>query len=329
MGEPEIVIGAAWMLSLSAKREEAGQVIAAAERLGQPGGGPLPDGFSSAEASLTMLRACCPWGDVGAQLHSGRRAAELEGPGSAWRPVACWAVGMGLYFLGEPGEADRWFAESAALAPASAQWPAAASSLAYRSLIAGETGRPAEQQMLAEGAAELVRKHGTEKASGVVPLALGVSLAARGSPEQAQPLIERGAAFLRSGGQPAEVAMALLHQGLVLRTLGKRERAQAAITEARSLIGSCPDPGMLTGRLSACGRSPQADTSSVDDKLTRREHRVLQLLTSDLSEREIGRELYVSHNTVHSHVRSIYRKLGVSSRARALQRTRELRLLQS
>ena len=236
---------------------------------------------------------------------------------------------MGLYFRGEPGEADRWFAESAALAPASAHWPAGASSLAYRSLIAGELGRLEEQQMLAAGAAELVRAHGTEKASGVVPLALGVSLAARGSPEQAQPLIERGAVFLRSRGQPAEVAMALLHQGLVLRTLGKREHAQAAITEARSLIGSCPDPGILGRRLKAPEPSPRPGTGSADEELTPRERRVLQLLTSDLSERDIGRELYVSHNTVHSHVRSIYRKLGVSSRARALQRTRELRLLQS
>ena len=44
-------------------------------------------------------------------------------------------------------------------------------------------------------------------------------------------------------------------------------------------------------------------------------------------ERDIGRELFVSHNTVHSHVRSIYRKLGVPSRAHALVRTRELSLL--
>ena len=79
-GERRLLLVKAWLLSLSAKREEAGQVIAAAERLGEPGGGPLPDGFSSAEASLTMLRACCPWGDVGAQLENGRRAAELEGP---------------------------------------------------------------------------------------------------------------------------------------------------------------------------------------------------------------------------------------------------------
>jgi LuxR family maltose regulon positive regulatory protein len=327
-GEAGLLLVKAWMLSLSARREEAAQAIAVAEGLGEPGGSrPLPDGFSSARASLTMLRAAFPWGDAGAQLENGRRAAELEGPGSPWRPVACWAVGMGLYFQGEPGEADRWFTESAALAPASAQWSAGASSLGYRSLIAGEESRLEEQRMLAEQAAELVREHGTEKASGVVPLALGVSLAARGSPEEAQRLIEYGVAVLRSRGQPAEVAMALLHQGSVLRARGKHERSQAAITEARSIIGSCPDPGILTGRPSACGRSPRADTSSGDGELTRRERRVLQLLTSDLSERGIGQELYVSHNTIHSHVRSIYRKLGVSSRAHALQRTRELRLL--
>ena len=274
-----------------------------------------------------MLRACCPWGDVGAQLESGRRAAELEHPGSPWRPVACWAARVGLYFRGEPGEADRWFAESAALAPASAQWSAGASSLAYRSLIAGERGRLEDQRMLAEQATELVREHGTEKAAGAVPLALGVSLAARGRPGEALPLIECGAAFLRSRGQPTEVAMALLHQGSVLPALGEPERSRAAITEARSIIGSCPDPGILTGRLTACGPSPRPDTSSGGGSLTRREHRVLQLLTSELSERDIGQQLYVSHNTVHSHVRSIYRKLGVSSRAHALQRTRELRLL--
>ena len=85
------------------------------------GPGPLRDGFSSAGASLTMLRAAFPWGDVGAQLENARRAVELEGPGSPWRPLACWAVGLGLYFGGEPEEADEWFAESAALAPASAR----------------------------------------------------------------------------------------------------------------------------------------------------------------------------------------------------------------
>ena len=123
--------------------------------------------------------------------------------------------------------------------------------------------------------------------------------------------------------------MALLHQGSVLHALGQRKRSQAAIAEARSILESCPDPGMLMGRLKASDGFRRVSASCGDESLTRRELAVLQLLTSDLSERDIGRALYVSHNTVHSHVRSIFRKLGVSSRAAALDRTRELGLLQS
>jgi LuxR family maltose regulon positive regulatory protein len=49
------------------------------------------------------------------------------------------------------------------------------------------------------------------------------------------------------------------------------------------------------------------------------EHRILRLLATDLSLREIGRELYLSPNTVKTHTRAIYRKLGVSSRTEAVK----------
>ena len=55
--------------------------------------------------------------------------------------------------------------------------------------------------------------------------------------------------------------------------------------------------------------------------------RVLRLLAGGLTEREIGGELYLSFNTVHSHVKAIYRKLGVSSRAEAVEHARARRLL--
>jgi LuxR family maltose regulon positive regulatory protein len=326
-GDIRLLLVQAWVLTWGARRKQAARAIVAAERLSESDAGPLPDGFSSVEASLTTLRAAFPWGDASAQLEYGLRAAKLEAPGSPWRPLACWAVGMGLYLDGEFGAADRWFAESLMLAPASGRWLEAGSSLACRSLIAGEQARPDDQRLLAETAVALIQEHGVEDTCGEGWLALGVSLTVQGRPEEALPPIERATAILRSAGQPTGLAMALLRQVPVLRAVGQRERAEAAIAEAKSVIASCPDPGILADQLTAVKRSPRPAARPGQD-LTERERTVLKLLKSGLHEREIGHELYVSRNTVHSHIQSIYRKLAVSTRAEAVERTRELGLFE-
>ena len=63
------------------------------------------------------------------------------------------------------------------------------------------------------------------------------------------------------------------------------------------------------------------------EPLTDREAAILRMLASQLSQREIGQELFVTLNTVKFHTRSIFRKLGVSTRAEAVARARELGLL--
>ena len=78
-------------------------------------------------------------------------------------------------------------------------------------------------------------------------------------------------------------------------------------------------------RVALRGPVPHDTTVSVAD-LTDRERDVLRFLPSQLSQREIGLELYLSRNTVKSHTRSLYRKLGVSSREAAIARARELGL---
>jgi LuxR family transcriptional regulator, maltose regulon positive regulatory protein len=60
--------------------------------------------------------------------------------------------------------------------------------------------------------------------------------------------------------------------------------------------------------------------------LTDAELRVLKLLPTT-SYAQIAAALYISHNTVKTHLRSIYQKLGASSRSEAIQRAVELRLL--
>jgi LuxR family transcriptional regulator, maltose regulon positive regulatory protein len=326
--DARLLLVQAWMLTLTAKWQAAGQAIAAVQRLGELGDEPLPDGFSSAEASLAMLRASLPGADLASQVRNARRATQLEGIGSPWRWVACWTAGLALYRQGELGEADCWFAESLALAPSPpcAGLPVTASSLAYRSLIAGDRGDFDRQRTLAEQATDLVRARGAEKA-GVVPLALGVSLAARGRPVEALPQVESGIALLRqAGGHPTDMATALLYRATVLSAAGDPERSAAAINEALGILASCPDAGLLARRLKALEPAFRKRREYGSGQLTGRELRVLKLLNGDLSERDIGSELYVSYNTVHSHVRSIYRKLGSSSRTHALKRARELEL---
>ncbi|HEV2415817.1 MAG TPA: LuxR C-terminal-related transcriptional regulator, partial [Candidatus Dormibacteraeota bacterium] len=63
------------------------------------------------------------------------------------------------------------------------------------------------------------------------------------------------------------------------------------------------------------------------EELSASELRVLRYLPTNLTRPEIARALYVSINTVNTHLRSIYSKLGAHDRSSAVQRARELRLL--
>jgi LuxR family maltose regulon positive regulatory protein len=62
------------------------------------------------------------------------------------------------------------------------------------------------------------------------------------------------------------------------------------------------------------------------DELSRRERDVLRLLRSELTGPEIAAELVVSLNTVRTHTKSIFMKLGVTSRRAAVRRADELGL---
>ncbi|MDN0082553.1 response regulator [Crenobacter sp. SG2305] len=75
----------------------------------------------------------------------------------------------------------------------------------------------------------------------------------------------------------------------------------------------------MTAKLVAQLRGPAPQPASVDtfDKLTGREHEILQLVARGMSNKEIGRELDLAESTVKIHVQNILRKLGCSSRVQA------------
>ena len=99
----------------------------------------------------------------------------------------------------------------------------------------------------------------------------------------------------------------------LLREAAKHSTAPNYVSQLRAAFGK------------AKGSSPV--TQSLIDPLSKRELAVLRLLGTELNGPEISRELVVSLNTVRTHTKSIYSKLGVNSRRAAVRRAEELDLL--
>jgi LuxR family transcriptional regulator, maltose regulon positive regulatory protein len=327
-GNAVLLLVQAWTLSLDGQAESTQDAIEALERLKPFDPGPLPDGFSSVEASLATLRGLIPRGDIGGALEHARRAAELEGPESPWRPLVCDALGTTLYFSGENSEAARWLSESPEPALARGHWRIAVSSLSFHSLVAGELGSADEQTQLADRALDVAGQHGLEDVDPELHLALGASFEARGRRDEALAALERCVLLSRRGDYFDVVAIALIRQAALLRAMGRRSETAPLIEEARALVAACPDPRIIADELAKVDHEPPAARPRPDDDaLSARELVVLKMLGGRLSEKDIGRELYLSHNTIHSHTKSIYRKLNASSRSEALRNARELGLI--
>jgi LuxR family maltose regulon positive regulatory protein len=72
---------------------------------------------------------------------------------------------------------------------------------------------------------------------------------------------------------------------------------------------------------------PRRTITPLLEPLTERERAILRYLPTRMSNSEMASELFISTNTVKSHLRSIYRKLDVDRRNDAVARARELALL--
>lgn len=149
----------------------------------------------------------------------------------------------------------------------------------------------------------------------------------------------------------ATVIEAHLLDALACRDLGEDSGQRAALEQALQLAE--PDrlvlPFAMTGAWELLESLPAHRTShaalisdildavrgnaprqtGLADQLTSTELRVLRYLPTNLTRPEIAGQLSVSLNTVNTHIRRIYAKLGATDRSSAVQRARELRLVSS
>ena len=136
-----------------------------------------------------------------------------------------------------------------------------------------------------------------------------------GRAEALAPLVSAAAAPLA-----LRLRLAIAHVKVVLND---GEAAAAVLSEAEAILERRPEFRLLArealelrGRVEA-GRAGDGAWAAT---LTPAELRLLPLLTTHLSFREIAESLYVSRNTVKTQAISVYRKLGVQSRAEAIER---------
>ncbi|WP_177320985.1 LuxR C-terminal-related transcriptional regulator [Lentzea waywayandensis] len=322
LADRRLLLIRAWVSAFRGTEHDTRAAIRQIQQAGGADEGPV-EGFASLESSLAVLQASFVWGDVSAIIEHGTRAAELEGLDSPWRPVVSWALGWGHYCRGELDQAERWLTETRTLGPHVDQWIVVIGAVAELSMIAGRRGLRSLQLRLATEAAGLAREHGLFDARevGEVRTALGLALSAHGRDEEALPELEQGVLLRRLWGQQLEIVDGLIALAPAVAIAGDRGRAADLFDEADEVLSRCADAGELPARLAAARRATAVGgqpATAPGTELTERELVVLRYLRSTLSEREIAQQLSLSVNTVHSHVKSIYRKLGVGSRAEAV-----------
>jgi LuxR family maltose regulon positive regulatory protein len=91
------------------------------------------------------------------------------------------------------------------------------------------------------------------------------------------------------------------------------------------LLGAFP----LEESAQAPAKKSQVDQSELIEPLSEREIEILQLIAEGLTNQEIASKLFLSLNTIKTHTRSIYAKLGVHTRTQAVARGRALGLIRS
>ena len=286
-----------------------------------------PDGAASMRSSQALLCATVAPDGVRRMREHAELAASLETrPATSWYADAQVSLGVARWLSGSTQRALHPLAVAAregSLHNPSAELAA----LGYLALISAD-----------EAEWEAAREYEARASARLTELGFGTSrrclpmLLARAKLLVRQPEADVDAAV-------ADVDRLLRHMvphpwmGLLTHLVlgeveferGDMAAAEAHASAAAALLERYPDAGILRRRAERLRGA--VESARVAEPLTPAERRVLELLPTYLSESQMAGQLFVSRNTVKSHLKGVYRKLEVGSRAEAVQRARETGLL--
>ena len=324
----EVAVLGTWLMVLDGRPVEAERWIAATETAP---GSLTPE----VEGSRSLVKALMCRDGVALMLEDSRRALSVIGPSSVWRTAALLLEGLGLLTSGESDAAVERFRASAE--ESAERGTAVGGSIAHAQLADSAIAR----NRLSEAASHLddarrviddANLHGYPTSIPAYAAAARLSLV-QGDPVRARSWIDRATKIVPSltYAMPVLAVQTSLSLARSAMGLGDASMAGSFLAEAEATMQRRPDLGSLIDDLTETRQDLSLLRASATGlpTLTPAEARLLPLLTTHLSFREIGEQLFVSPHTVKTQAISIYRKLGVSSRGTAVEAARGIGLLPS
>ncbi|WP_222195893.1 LuxR family transcriptional regulator [Modestobacter italicus] len=329
----------AWAAGASGRLDRVpGLLDRAEQRLREGAADPGFPGFASTAGAVAALRSVYgSSGDGHLAREQARRAVAAEDdarlPG--W-VVARVALGGALLAAGAPDDAlpvleQAWSAPALAVLPTFSRLEVAGLLAWCRVQAQDPAGADRLLRSTADDAAALESQLGDAAAAAVALLHASAALLAEqaGDLRTARRRSARAVELVAVSAHPAVAVLVLLAAAGTALACGEGRAALALLDRARESAGEAAvDAGgritELTAR--AGGQVARHSRAVLLEPLTDREVSVLRALSGPLSRREIAGELHLSLNTVKGYTASLYRKLGVDSRAEAVARAAELGL---
>jgi LuxR family maltose regulon positive regulatory protein len=331
--QPAVAVLAAMISALTGKPDEAERWAKAAEQAASVAS--LPDGSTSIAPWLALLRALLCRNGAEQMRTDAELATKTMAAGSFWRTSATLYLGMAHLMAGNTGQADVLFEDAAAggfpgrppvgtcvalaerslLAIAGKDWEAAGRHLSQAQSLAHEASLGDYPPItILHAVAARIALHKADRPGTVAELTRAQRL---------RPGLTYAVPHL---AVQARIELARCH--LALSDIAA---ARILLNEVTEVLTRRPDLGIFAEQAAdlhtelSRARSSSAPGASA---LTTAELRLLPMLSTHLSFREIGQGMFLSPNTVKSQAISLYRKLGATSRNQAVTRSRELGLLE-
>jgi LuxR family maltose regulon positive regulatory protein len=332
-GHPLAAVWASFLAGDSGQLVEAERWADAVDRWQYQDVTGLDDSYTKAWAAV--LRATLCRRGVEQMRADADEAARRFAAAGVTIPLAALIWGIARVLAGDLDGGDASFEEAIRSGQEFGAPDVLADILSERSLAAIARNQWSQAEAFASQARAMLRRAGIED-SHVTPLVCaaqarvalhrGDVTAARQELVNAQRL-----RHLLAGPQPHMAVQARIELIRVHLALADIAGARVLMREVDELLKRRPDLGTLVGESEALRaqlakeRRPTVPGASA---LTAAELRVLPLLATHLSFPEIAAQLFLSPSTIKSQVKSIYRKLEVTSRNQAVMRARELGLLE-